>query len=240
MNSQDKDFIDNFFTFLEPYHTSGVRFLAVIVCYLLLFCLGSFLSPIIIKQCLAVLPFSIEILQISPLEVFFNYLKIGFFFSLFATLPIFVYQFGKLKIEKDVFEQRINLLYVSLIVALIILISAFLTYKFFFPWQIIFLYGINLDVAYFSSSLTSMVAQFIFTLLICVMTLSLPLLRNLIKKSLLFNYATLIKNRKSVMIYCGILALLIVSPLELFAIGLIFLILFFWYKILVNFARKRD
>ena len=108
MNSQDKDFIDNFFTFLEPYHTSGVRFLAVIVCYLLLFCLGSFLSPIIIKQCLAVLPFSIEILQISPLEVFFNYLKIGFFFSLFATLPIFVYQFGKLKIEKDVDKRKVT------------------------------------------------------------------------------------------------------------------------------------
>ena len=240
MNTQDKDFIDNFFEILEPYHKSGVRFLAVIICFVLFFILGAFISPWLIRQCQEILPFTVEFLQLSPLEVLFNYLKIGFFFSFFATLPIFIYQFGKLKIEKDVFEQRINLLYVSLIIALIIFVSGFLTYQFLFPWQIMFLYGLNFNVAYFSASLSAMVSSFIFALFVVVMLALLPLLKKLIKKSLFFNYATFIRYRKAVIVYSIVLSVLIVFPMELFALGVIFLAFFFWYKILVNFSKKRD
>ena len=240
MSSQDKDFIDNFLDYFKPYQNSGVRFLAVIICYILFFIIGTALSPSIIRHCRDVLPFSVEFLQLSPWEVLFNYLKVGFFFSFFATLPVAIYQFGKLKIEKDMFKQRMNLLYTSIGVAGIILLTGFLTYKLFFPWQIMFLYGMNFDVAYFSASLSSMVSAFIFTIFVVLMLAFLPLLNFLIKKSLFFNYATFTQYRKPVVVYCVVLSLLIVLPLELFALGVVFLTFFFWYKLLVNFSKKRD
>jgi len=240
MNSQDKDFIDNFLDFFKPYHQEGVRFLAVTICFILLFLFGLFISPWIIRQLQNVLPFTVEFLQLSPLEVLFNYIKIGFFFSFFITMPVFIYQFGKLKIEKDVFEQRINLLYFSLGVALIIFASILLSYFFFYPWQITFLYGLNFDVAYFSSSLSAIVTTFILTIFVTVMLALLPLLRNLIKKSMLFNYATFVQYRKPVIAYSAIFSALIVLPMELMALCAVFLVFFFWYKILVNFSKKRD
>lgn len=240
MSSNDKDFIDNFFAFLEPYQKAGVRFLAVIICFKLLFILGVWLAPSIIRALQENLPFTVNFLQLSPFEVIFNYLRIGFFLSVFLTLPIFLYQFGKLKINKDIFAERINLLYNALIVAAIIFVSIFFVYKIVFPAEIIFLYGLNFDVAYFSSSLTAIISTFIFTLFVVVMLLLLPLLRNLIKKSQLFNYATFITYRKPVMIYSAIFSVLIILPMELIGIGLMFLFFFFWYKILVNFSKKRD
>ena len=240
MSSNDKDFIDNFFAFMEPYQKSGVRFLAVIICFILLFVLGIFLSSFIIRNMQEGLPFTINFLQLSPFEVLFNYLRMGFFLSFFLTLPFFLYQFGKLKINKDIFSERINLLYNALIILAIIIVSILFVYKIVFPMEIIFLYGLNFDVAYFSSSLSAMISTFVFTLFIVVMLLLLPLLRNLIKKSQLFNYATFVTYRKPVMIYSAIFSALIILPMELIGLGLMFLAFFLWYKILVNFSKKRD
>ncbi len=240
MNSNDKDFIDNFFEFLKPYRKSQVRFWAVIISFILLFFLGTLLAPILIRECQATLPFTVQALQLSPFEVLFNYLKIGFFFAFFLTLPFFIYQFGKFKINIDSIKERINLLYVSLLISVIILISSFLVYKIIYPLEITFLYGLNFDVANFTSGLSALVSTFIATLFITVMLLLLPLMRNLIKNSLFFNYATFIKYRKPVIIYSAFLASLIVFPLELIAFGFVFLVFFFWYKILVNFSKKRD
>ncbi len=240
MNSNDKDFIDSFFAYIEPYQKSGVRFLAVIICFALLFISGVLLSPFIIRDIQESLPFTVNFLQLSPFEVLFNYLRIGFFLALLLTLPLFLYQFGKLKINKDIFSERINLLYNALIILAIIVGAMFLVYKIVFPLEIMILYGLNFDVAYFSSSLTAVVATFVATLFVVIMLLLLPLLRYLIKNSQLFNYATFVKYRKPVIIYSAIFSALIVLPMELIGLGVLFLFFFFWYKILVNFSKKRD
>ena len=52
MKLEDKntDFIDNFFNLFKPYHESGVRLLAIVVLFSVLWLGGTFLAPILIKQ----------------------------------------------------------------------------------------------------------------------------------------------------------------------------------------------
>lgn len=240
MKSEDKDFIDNFFEFLKPYQNSGIRLLTIIIYFSMCVLLGLFLSPILIKQCMSILPFTIKLLQISPMELFFNYIKIALFFGLFLTAPILVYQFGKLKYENPEFNEKMDLLLASLVVAVIIIVSVFLVYKIIFPFEIIFLYGLNFDVSEYTSSISSIISFFIITSLFVIMLILTPFLRYLTKKSLLFNYATLIKYKKPTVIYMGILTALIFLPFEFIYLGFTFLLFFIWYKIIVNFAKKRD
>lgn len=242
MKSEDKnkDFIDKFFELINPYKSSGIRLVAVMVCFAIFFLLGIFIAPFMIKEVLNVLLFGVDLLQISPFEILYNYIKIGFFFSVFCTLPFFIYQFGKLKYEAPEFKEKMDLLIASLVFALISVASFFISYKIIFPLNIMFLYGLNFNVSTFTASLSSMTAFFITTFLICIMLLLLPFLRYIIKKSLFFNYATFVKYKKIVMIYLAILSGIIFLPIEYICIGLTFLIFFIWYKILVRFSKKRD
>ncbi len=240
MNTKDKDFIDNFFDFFEPCRKAGVRFWTVIIYFAVCFVAGSFFAPTIIKSLHGSLLFEIEFLQTSPLEPLFNYLKIGFFFALFFTLPFFIYQFGKLKIDAEKIEDKINLLYVSLITGTIFVVVMILVSKFLFPFIMFLLYGLNLNSVSYTTSLSAIVSSYIFILFLFIMLALLPLIRSLIKKSLLFNYATLIKYRKLVMVYCAVFAGILALPLEIIALGLVFLTFFFWYKVIVNFSKKRD
>ena len=90
MSSNDnKDFIDKIFDFFEPYKKSNVRFLAVVICFILFFILGLILSPQIIKIFMDEFPFEITLLQISPLEILFNYIKIAMcFFILHKVIKL--------------------------------------------------------------------------------------------------------------------------------------------------------
>jgi len=239
LNDKDKDFIDSFVTMTKSYQSQGIRFVAFVLIFILLFFIGIFLAPTLISVTSNMLRFSVHLLQLSPMEVLFNYIKIGFFFSSFCIFPFFIYQFGKMQIDKENIEEKMNLLLSSLILAFIIIVSSFLVYRFIIPAEIYFLYGMNFHIAEFSSSLSSMVSAFIFTLLLTIMILLLPFMKFLIKKSLFFNYATFIKNRKPIIIYCGIIASLIALPMEIFSVGFIFLICFLWYKVLVHFSKTR-
>jgi len=239
-NDKNKDFVDKFFDFFEPYQKSGVRFLAVTICFILFFIIGLILAPQIISMSLETLPFNIELLQNSTVEILFNYIKIAICFALIFTFPIFLYQFGKLKTNKVTFDYKMNLLICAFSFVTIALISVFLVYKLILPFTIFFLYSLNFNIATFTASLSSMVSTILLTLLFTIMVLLLPFIRILIKKSLFFNYATLVKFKKPVWIYAGIFTALLVLPIEFIVTGIIFFLFVLWYKILVNFAKKRD
>ena len=237
--NENKDFIDKFIDYFEPYQKSGVRFAAVAICFFILFIIGTIIAPSVIRSCQRALPFSIQFLQLSPFELIFNYLKIGFFFSLFMTSPYFIYQFGKLKLGTNV-EQKTNLIISAFVLFFAILLATFLTYKFVFPFEIVFLYGLNLNVAQFTTGLSAVVSTFIFTFIMVLLVILLPAIRILIKKSLLFNYATLIVFKKPIMIYLAVLSALLALPIEIISLGFVFLIFFMVYKMLIAFAKKRD
>ena len=239
-NKADKDFIDKFIEYFEPYQKSGVRSIAVAVCFIVSFVIGTIASPSIIRGYQHALPFSIEFIQLSPFELIYNYLKIGFFFSLFTTLPVFVYQFGKLKIDKSDVNKKTNLLLAACVLAVILILNIFLTYKILFPIEIMLLYGINFDVAEFSTSLSSIVSTAIFTYLILFLIILLPILRILIKKSLFFNYATLNLYKKPIIIYIAVLSAILSLPLEIISVGFVFLVFYLVYKLLIIFAMKKD
>ncbi len=185
------------------------------------------------------MPFTVEFIQLSPLDAVFNYCKIGFFVALLYTLPLFIYQFGKLKVEKETFEEKTNRMLAASALMLIMLVASFLTYKFIFPMEIMFLYGFNFNVARFASSLSAAVSTFIFTLLMVVILILLPFLRYLIKKSLFFNYSELVSFKKPVMVYAIVFAAIIALPLELITLALVFLAFVIVYRILIIFARTR-
>ncbi len=240
MNSKDKDFIDNFFDFFGPCRRAGVRFWAIVIYFTIFLLVGIFCAPLTIKILHNSLPLEIEFLQTSPIEPIFNYLKIGLFYAIFFTLPFFIYQFGKLKIDAQKIEDKISLLYISLITGAIFVVVLLLVSLFIFPFLIFLLYGMNFNAASYTTSLSAIVSSYIFVLFLFLMLAILPLIRILIKKSLLFNYATLSKHRKQVMVYCAVFAGILALPLEVVALGLVFITFFFWYKIVVNFAKKRD
>jgi len=241
MSSNDnKDFIDKIFDFLEPYKKSNVRFLAVIISFILFFILGLILSPQIIKIFLDEFPFEITLLQISPLEILFNYIKIAIIFSTILTFPIGLYQFGKLKAEKLTFDFKLNLLIAASAFLAIALVCSFVVYKFILPFLIFFLYGLNFGVSSMTASLSAMVSTILTTLLFLIILVALPFIRIMIKKSMFFNYATLVQFKKPIMIYAGIFSALLVVPMELLAMGIIFSLFVIWYKILVGFSKKRD
>ena len=183
LNDNEMDFIDKFFAYCDRYKSSGVRFFAVIVCFFLMFILGLFLSPSMIRLCAQELPFKIDFLALSPLEVFYNYFKIALIFSSLISLPLFIYQFGKLRFEKGDVEEKTNHLIYALALSIIIIVCAFLTFKFIFPAIIMMLYGMNFSVATFSSGLSAIVSSFIYTLILTIMLVLLPFMRLLIKQS---------------------------------------------------------
>lgn len=240
MNSNDKDFIDNFFDYCATYKSSGVRFLAVIIIFAFLFIIGLFYAPGLIRLLAKSFPFRIEFLQFSPIEIIYNYVKIAFFFSSFLSLPIFVYQFGKLKFEHNDIEEKTNHLLHSLILSLHILLGIFITYKLIFPLIISFLYGLNFDVATFSSNLSAMVSSFIYASIVVILLISLPFTRFLIKNSMFFNYSELVQIKKPMMLYLGILTAIISLPIEILSLGIVFLTFLLWYKLLIHFAKTRE
>jgi len=239
-NKDNRDFIDKIFDVFEPYKKSGVRFFALTVLFLICFIGGFFMAPQLISVTEKLLPFPVTLYQLSPFEVFYNYAKIAFFISTFITLPFAVYQFGKLKVEKLDFDNRLNLLFSASSLALIILVSFGITLKFIFPAEIVFLYGLNTDIATISSSLSAMVSSVLMTMILLIILILLPLMKKIIKKSLFFNYATLIKFKKPVIVYAAILAGIITLPLELIGLVLSFVVFYLWYKVLIHFAKKPD
>ena len=232
MNASDKqkDFIDKFFDIFEPYQKSGVRFWAIIAGFLLLFVTGLIIAPSLIQFFMKNLSIKITLIQLSPYETIFNYLKIAFFFATCIIAPFALYQFGKLKVEKLDFESRMDLLIGGASLFVIIILSFFLTYKFFLPFMVFFLYGSSSNVAEFTSSISSMVSSFMTLLIITILLILLPFMRYIIKKSLFFNYATLIKFRKPIMVYSALLAIFLILPCEFIILGLLFLFFFSWYK----------
>jgi len=241
MNAQDnRDLIDKFFDFFETYNKTGIRFFALSILFLSCFILGFFMAPQLISITEKLLPFPIILYQLSPVEVFFNYTKIAFFMAFFITSPFALYQFGKLKVEKLDFDNRLNLLLSASTLAVIILLSFGLTLKFIFPFEVVFLYGLNTDIATVSSSLSAMVSTVIMTMILLILLILLPFMKKIIKKSMFFNYATLIKFKKPIVIYSAILAGIITLPLEIIGLVLTFLIFYLWYKILIHFAKKPD
>ena len=242
MNSADKekDFIDEFFSFLEPYKKAKVRFVATIVSFVLVFLLGMFFAPFFISWWHSSLPFDVEFLQISPVEVMYNYVKFALFFSLFLNFPFFLYQFGKFKINFENIEEKVSLLYLSLIVFAIFLFCFFLCLKVIFPIVMFVCYGFNFSVVTYSTSISGIVSAFITTLLLVYLAALLPVVRFLIKKSLFFNYATLVQARKPIIIYLIAITIFITLPIEIIVPLFIFLLLFLWYKVIVNFSKKRD
>ena len=238
--NDNKDFIDKIFDFFEPYKKSNVRFLAVVICFILFFILGLILSPQIIKTFMDEFPFEITLLQISPLEVLFNYIKVAISFAFLLTFPVGLYQFGKLRAEKLTFDFKLNLLIVACTFLAIALICSFLAYKFVLPSLIFFLYGLNFGSSTMTASLSAMVSTILTIIIFSIMLVALPFVRIMIKKSMFFNYATLVQFKKPIMIYAGIFSTLLVVPMELLALGIIFSLFVVWYKVLVRFSKKRD
>ena len=241
MNAQDnRDWIDKFFDFFENYSKNGVRFFALSLLFFASFLLGIFMAPQLISVTEKLLPFPITLYQLSPVEVLFNYVKIAFFTATFITLPFAAYQYGKLKVDTNNFDNKLNLLLSSAILSLIILLSFGLTLKFIFPAEVILFYGLNTNIATFSSGLSAMVSTVLITMILLMLLILLPFMKKIIKKSLFFNYATLIKFKKPVIVYSAILAGIITLPLEILGLCLAFLIFYIWYKILIHFAKNPD
>ncbi len=240
-NEKNKDFIDKFFEMFEqPYKSSGVRFWTIVIGFIFLFITGLIFAPNFINICINSLSIKLNLVQLAPYESLFNYLKIAFCFASFIIAPFALYQFGKLKVEKLDFENRLNLLIAAAIFFLVIFTSCFITYKFFLPAEIFFLYGLSFPVMEFTTSLSSIVSVYLITIIVTAFVILLPFMRFLIKKSLFFNYATLTKFTKPAMVYSALLAILLVLPFEFVILGLLFLFFVLWYKVLVYFAKKRD
>ncbi|MCR4881450.1 MAG: twin-arginine translocase subunit TatC [bacterium] len=241
LKDNEKDFIDRFFDYCDTYKESGIRFFAIIICFFLLFVIGLFYAPSAIRLCAQLLPFKIDFIALSPLEILYNYFKVALVSSLLLTLPLILYQFAKLRIEKEKnVEAKTDHLIYALVLLIVTLLSTFLTYKYIFPAEIMFLFGLNFSVAIFASSLSAIVSAFIYTLLLVIMLILLPFMRYLIKNSKFFNYSEMTNFKKPVMLYSAILTAVIALPLELLLLGLVFLTFYGWYKILVHYSMKRD
>ena len=242
MNSDgnNKDFIDKIFEYCEKYKTQGVRSFTVLGCFVLFFALGIFWAPSFIKILSAGLPFKIDFLILSPLDIIFDYIKIAFFFSLFMTLPYLLYQFGKLRFEHNNFEDKTEHIFNAAFLFLIFLVGNILTYKVTFPFLIMFLYGLNFGVASYATSLSSIISTYIYLLILTIALMVLPCMKYLIKKSRFFNYDELVKNKKTVMIYAAVLTMIIAIPVDFVAIAIIFLTFFLLYRQIMNYAKTRD
>ena len=238
--NNNKDFLDKIFDVFEPYQKLGVRFLAVTICFIIFFIVGLLISPQIIQMAMDLLPFEIELLQISPAEILFNYLKIALCFSLIFTFPIFIYQFGKLKAEKLTFDFKMNLLIAAFAYITIVFVCIFTVYKFILPFIIFFLYGLNFNISTITASVSSMVSTLLTTILFSIMVAVLPFVKIVIQKLFFFNYATLVQLKKPILLYAGIVSALLVLPFEILIVGLIFLLFLLWYKIVVILSKKRD
>ena len=240
LNDNEKDFVDKFFDYFNIYKGSGVRFFAVAIMFFILFIIGFLCAPALIKISISKMPFKVDFLVLTPVDILFNYCKIALFFASFLTFPYFLYQFGKLRYENIDDEQKADRIIISLVFTLFIFLGMFLTSEFFFPAEIMFFYGMNFGVAAFSTSFSAIVSTFIYTDFILTMLIVLPYLFYLIKKSQFFSYAEMLQYKKPIMIYSGILTAIIALPVEILFLGFVFLTFFLWYKVLLNFAKKRD
>ena len=238
--NKEKDFIDLFLDFLKPFKKANVRIISVITCFMVVFFISTFSGAHILHSLKAGFNFPLEILQISPAEVLFNYLKLGFFFAVFFTFPLFIYQFGKFKINQEKIEEKINLFYIALLVFGITVLAIFLSIVCFTPLEYKILYAINFKIASMATSLSALVSTFIVNVFITSLLGFIPVIKSLSKRGLFFNYDTLIKYRRSVVLYFAVFACIIALPVELVVLGLIFLMFFFWYKIVIMMIKKRE
>ncbi|MDD3594157.1 MAG: twin-arginine translocase subunit TatC [Candidatus Gastranaerophilales bacterium] len=240
MNTQDKDIIDKIDEWLQPFYKYKIRVFSIVLIFFLMWFVGFFFAAFIIKFFESNIPFKINFLQLYPYEMLFNYLKFGFLFSVFVNFPFFVYQFGKMKVNINNLQDKSNLFLLSLILVVSALLSVFLSYKILIPLQLFLLYGLNLNIAEFSVNISSFISTICFNIYLVMLLLLLPVVKQLVKKEVFFNYATLVKYKKQALIALGIIAFFIISPAEIVAFAIVFFIFAVWYKIVIHLSKKRD
>jgi len=234
MKLLDKEFLEEL---EKKIYLSRVRISAVLIGFIFLSIFLFFGADFITRIFEMQIPFEVQFLQLYPHEVLYNNLKIGLFSSFFLCLPFLTYQMAKIFVDYNDINKKFKAITYSFWVFVLGLLSVLVSYFVFIPAQLYILYAINFDVSLYTMSLSAYTTFCIATIFSLFLFFLVFLVNYLGKNDLFFSFETLLKYKRTMLYISALIAILIVSPPEMFAFVFLFGFIYCLYIIVLISAK---
>ena len=239
MSSEDKKF--NKTEFINLMKENNVKYKLIISLFVIFLLVFSLLSPKFIDYINSAASLKINLIITNPFELILNYFRIGFFVALSIVFPIIIFQLSKLKLDFEDKEDRNSSFIYALILYGIILSAFFFTLKILFPMEIFLLYGFNFFELENNSSFTGYLSLFFVSYFLSILCFSIPMVNKYSSTLPVLDYKDFENCQNKIYYILGILAAILVFPLELFGLGFVFIMLCFFHRLYYKLVmRNKD